>query len=246
MPADSPAPFLVPLTMRDSLHTALQNRPDISQAIRQVRSSAIQIGVASQDILPQLDLVVNSYVSGLDTGSDLATAFGNSFGQGRPGYSAGFLFEVPVGRRAARARLQGQEWEMRRAIGEFQLTVEHGLTDVEIAVREVETSYREMVSKYQAVVAAENEASYLMDRWREVPGMDDSSTLLLEDLLDAQPKPTASGRSAVDLGDCLIFVRCRSLMPTFQRQMVLSSAAMSRQAGWAFYITNRCNLRHCR
>ena len=38
------------------------------------------------------------------------------------------------------------------------------------------------------MVAATNEAEFLLDRWTTLPNIDDSVTLLLEDLLDAQER----------------------------------------------------------
>ena len=93
-----------------------------------------------------------------------------------------------MGNRAARARYQRRRWELTRSIREFQATVESSLTEVELAVREVHTAYAEMVGKYQAMVAAEDETNYLDDRFRTLPGTNDSATLLLEDLLDSQER----------------------------------------------------------
>jgi outer membrane protein TolC len=77
---------------------------------------------------------------------------------------------------------------MSRSFEQFRLTVEESLTNVELAVREVHTSYRELVAKYQSVEAAQDEVEYLWDRWRVVAGVDEATTLLLENLLDAQKR----------------------------------------------------------
>ena len=42
--------------------------------------------------------------------------------------------------------------------------------------------------KYHAMVAVTDEADYLFDRWKALPGADDSAVLLLENLLDAQER----------------------------------------------------------
>ena len=62
------------------------------------------------------------------------------------------------------------------------------MTEVEIAVRETETSYLEMLGHFQAMVASENEAQYLEERWKVLPGNDQTISFLLEDLLDAQER----------------------------------------------------------
>jgi outer membrane protein TolC len=187
-PIDSPLMNQLPLAMDQSLYTALLYRPDISQAIRDIRASAVRLDVAQHEILPKLDLVATTYVAGLTNQAHLAASFARQFDWGRPTYSLGFLFEVPIGRRAALAQENRREWEMQRAISQFRLTVEEALTAVELAVREVETNYREMVGKYFAMVAVTDEADYLFDRWKTLPGVDDSAVLLLENLLDAQER----------------------------------------------------------
>ena len=98
------------------------------------------------------------------------------------------MMEIPLGNRAARARNERRQWEVARAFREFEATVETGMTDVELAVRELETSYQEMLSRFQAMIAAETEANYLMERWRLLPGGDQTISFLLEDLLEAQER----------------------------------------------------------
>ena len=187
-PGDSPMTIPLRVSLGNSLHTALLNRPDISQAIRDVRASAVRLGVAKNQVLPKLDLLVSSYVAGLEGTGGISKAFGSQFADGRPTFTVGLLFELPAGNRAARARQERRQWEMTRAVGQFRLTVEEALTSVEVASREVETTYGEMASRYQAMLAAENEANYLLHRWNVIPGMNDSATLLLENLLDAQER----------------------------------------------------------
>ncbi len=182
-PTESPAAMPSPTGLRDTLETALVNRPDISRAIRQMRVSSVQIGVSKSELLPKLDFIVTSYVAGLQGHSQIDQALSDQFSVGQPGYTAGFEFEVPLGNRAAKAKMEQRQWELKRAISAFRVTVETSLTEVEIATREVDTSYREMLGKYQAMVAAQNEVAYLQDRFNTLPMIEDSTMLLLEDLL---------------------------------------------------------------
>lgn len=182
-PSESPAAMPSPTGLRETLETALVNRPDISRAIRQMRVSSVQIGVSKSELLPKLDFIVTSYVAGLQAHSQIGPSINDQFSAGRPGYTAGFEFEVPLGNRAAKAKMEQRQWELKRAISAFRVTVETSLTEVEIATREVDTSYREMLGKYQAMVAAQNEVAYLQDRFNTLPMIEDSTMLLLEDLL---------------------------------------------------------------
>jgi outer membrane protein TolC len=188
VPAEWPLPYYVPVSMRESLQTAVRSRPDVAGAMREIKAAGVRLGIAKNELLPKLDLILSTYVAGLEGDADVGTALGNQFSVGEPGYSLGLLFEVPLGNRTARAEFDRRQAELQRAMMVFRATVEAGLTEVELAVREVETAYQEMVSKYQAMVAADAEERYLDERWRLLPGDDGNTPNLLEDLLDAQDR----------------------------------------------------------
>jgi len=187
-PTEMPCMTESPVGLRDSLETALVNRPDISFAIRQMRASSVRMGVSKSELLPKLDFIVSSYVAGLENKAQFVDSFNNQFTQGRPGYTVGMEFEVPLGNRAAKAKMEQRQWELKRAINSFRTTVETSLTEVEIASREVDTSWRELLGRYQAMLAAQNEVSYLQDRFDVLPMVEESSMLLLEDLLDGNER----------------------------------------------------------
>jgi len=188
VPVDVPNLEFLGISLGDAISTALSNRPDISRSIREITATSIQLGIARNDLLPQLDLLVGSYVAGLDDDFDILGAKENQFTDGRPGFNIGFEFEAPIGNRAAQARQSRREWEANRAMHQFRAVVESGLTEVELAVREVQTAHQEMNGRYHAMVAAEKESSYLSDRWKTLPDESDSVTLLLENLLDSQER----------------------------------------------------------
>ena len=187
-PTDHPGTQILPLELPDAISTAIAHRPDVSRAIREFTATNIQHGIAQNEVLPKLDLLMGSYVAGLDGDSDALNSWVNQFRDGRPGFNVGVEFEIPIGNRAALARRKKREWEMTRAVHKFRAVVETGITDVEIAVREVKTAYQEMVGRYHSMVAANNEQAYLLDRWRTLPEFDDSVTLLLENVLDSQDR----------------------------------------------------------
>jgi len=105
-----------------------QRLPTAPRAIRNVKSTSVRLGVAKNDLLPKLDLLVGSYVAGLEGDSDVSQAFVNQFRDGRPGFNVGFDFEMPIGNRAARAREQRRKWELERSTQQFRVVVETGLT----------------------------------------------------------------------------------------------------------------------
>ena len=188
VPVDMPNLDNLGINLGDAISTALSNRPDISRSIREIKATSVQLGISRNDLLPKLDLLVGSYLAGLDDNFDIAGATRNQFSDGRPGFNIGFEFESPIGNRAAQARQARRTWEANRAVHQFRAIVESGLTEVELAVREVQTAHQEMNGRYYAMVAAQKESSFLADRWETLPDENDSVILLLENLLDSQER----------------------------------------------------------
>ncbi len=215
-PLVSPLLARVEVSLADSLGTALVHQPDIAQAIRTLDATSVRLGVARNELLPKLDLLMSTYVAGLEGGARSLSAWNNQFVDGRPGFSVGILWEQPQGNRAARAREERRRLELQQASNQFEYTVATTLTVVEIAVREVGTSYREMVGRYHAIIAAAEETSFLSDRYALMPGINDSATLLLEDLLNAQERQADEEAAFVDsqVNYTLSLVRLRKTMGT--------------------------------
>lgn len=215
-PLVSPLLARVEVSMADSLGTALVHQPEIAQAVRTLDATSVRLGVARNELMPKLDLLMSTYVAGLNGGRQSFSAWNNQFIDGRPGFSVGLLWEQPQGNRAARAREERRRMELQQASSQFEYTVATTLTVVEIAVREVGTSYREMVGRYHTIVAAAEETSFLSDRYTLMPGVGDSATLLLEDLLTAQERQADEEAAFVDsqVNYTLSLVRLRKAMGT--------------------------------
>jgi len=188
LPVEAPMSEYLTVSMRGSVETALQNRPDIRRAITQMKETAVRLEVSKNELLPKMDLVLGTYVAGLRGKNQIDTAWSEQFRDGRPGYTVGLMVQYPLGNRAAKARYAKREWEVAKTLKEFEASVESGMSEVELAVREFETSYQEMLSRFQSMIAADTEANYLLERWRLLPGNDQTTSFLLEDLLDAQER----------------------------------------------------------
>lgn len=198
LPVEAPMSEHLTVSMRGSVETALQNRPDVRRAITQMKETAIRLEVSKNELLPKLDFVLGTYVAGLRGKSQIDTAWTNQFRDGRPGYSVGLMLQYPLGNRAARARYAKREWEVAKTLKEFEASVESSMSEVELAVREFETSYQEMLSRFQSMIAADTEANYLLERWRLLPGNDQTTSFLLEDLLDAQERVAVEEQDFVE------------------------------------------------
>lgn len=188
IPSDRPAMVTVEVSLPDAIVTALQHRPEIDAATQEIRAATVRLDMSCNELLPALDLVLETYVAGLDQDLDIGQAFADQFRLGEPSYTAGLVFEVPLHRRAAKARYQRRQLQLRQITQQFDETVQNLSTEVEIAVREVNATYRELLGKFNAMKAAEAEVDYLTRRWELLSGDERSGSFLLEDLLDAQDR----------------------------------------------------------
>lgn len=188
IPVEPPTGDYVAVGTRDALLTALQNRSEVDEALRRIQAGSIELKVSRNELLPILDFVMETYVSGLEGDSEVGRAWVNQFREGEPSYSVGLQLEIPLGNRAARARYQRRRIELRQLMQQFHSSVDQLMGEVEVAVREVHTSYREMQGHYRSMLANEADANYLYQRWQLLPGDDRAASFVLEDLLEAQDR----------------------------------------------------------
>ena len=190
VPLDIPSELFIPVSLPDSLTTALQLRPEIRQAMKQIRAAAVRTNMSKHELLPILNVVAQTYVSGLRGSSDIGGAWVDQFSVGEPSYSFGLQYELALCNRAAKARYQRRRIEYRQIQNQFRSTTETLKLEVEVAVREVTTSYRELRSAARSMRAAAVDLDYIDTRWRHLPGEDNNASLVFDELLRAQERLT--------------------------------------------------------
>ena len=186
VPGDAPFRAETPVDMEQSIATAMRHRPEIGQAVKQVKASCVRMNMAKNEVLPALNVVLESYLSGLKGDSRIGEAWQSQFDEGEPSYSVGLQYEMPIWNRAAKARLQRRRLEVRQLQNQFQTTAETLKLEVAVAVRELMTSFGELDARSRAMEAANSEVEYISQRWKTLGSEDRSAALMLEDLLNAQ------------------------------------------------------------
>lgn len=174
--------------VRTELATALHNRPEIAIAFREIQAASVKKDIAQNELLPQLNLITQAYLSGLEGQNNIGQAWANQFNRGAPSYTVGLAYEVPLGNRAARARADRRLQELRQVEARYRLELERIKAQVDVAVGELETAYGEIRTKAQALYSATREAEALRTRWQMLPKTDGTSSLSLESLLAAQQR----------------------------------------------------------
>jgi outer membrane protein TolC len=183
-----PARDVIPVNFRDSLVLALKHRPEIDEIRRELQATCIRQDVAKNELRPVLNLILTSYVSGLQGDVNIGRALGDQFTLGRPTYSTGMLFEYPLGNRAANAKLRKRQLEYAQLTCQLAAVTSNVRLEVENAIREIDTAYQEMLCQAHAVVANLDEIEYLQARWEASLDEQRSSTVLLDDLFNAHDR----------------------------------------------------------
>ncbi|HUO07296.1 MAG TPA: TolC family protein [Phycisphaerae bacterium] len=142
-PSDRPIAEPVVFNVADSIETALRQRPELQEDRLKLEQFDIQIKVARNTLLPQLDLTASVQTNGLSNEFDAAFAATVSPGHYLD-YGAGISLQIPLGNRQAEALLRQHQLER-----EQQMTTT--VDDAQKIVRDVKNQLRELLGSYQEV-----------------------------------------------------------------------------------------------
>lgn len=131
----------VPLELEQWIDTAVKERPEVLELEQGLAKSSLNIRVARNSVLPQVDLT-GSYSKG-----QTSTTVARAFGLRGDAWSAGLVFSIPLGNVAARAGLARAEIEHMRL--EEQLLQQKRV--VELEVRGAEIKLRRSLSRIAAL-----------------------------------------------------------------------------------------------
>lgn len=190
LPAQLPVTTFVGSALEDVGALAIENRPEVRQVVGQLQAAVLRRDVAESDLLPTLDLIARTYVSGLSGDYDTTDAFRSQFDKGRPSYAVGFYFEIPFDNTTDEAVYTRRRLELRQLENQVRTTTETVLLEAQVAVREVRTAYNEMMANKDAMEAADREVRSL--RARGLGGGSESGSSFLNTLLDSLEERAAA------------------------------------------------------
>ncbi|QEG20892.1 TolC family protein [Mariniblastus fucicola] len=208
VPVELPGVFMVPYDQNFVTEMAVQNRAEVKVALAAIRASAVRQNLVLNDLKPKLDAIVSTFVSGLDQAKDVGGAVGNAFDYD-PSYAVGFSFEMPIGRRAANARLTRQQLDYQRLQYQLEQTLGNVRLDARLAYRNVSSIASEMENHKLAVQQAAQDLHFATQQ--AAAGIADSAgntSFLIDDLLRSQEGVAAAEsrllRSQTDLSVALV------------------------------------------
>lgn len=194
LPEEAPSLIEPQRDLASVIEQAIQLRPEIKQAIQRGKVAAVQKRVSEHELLPELNLIFNTYVAALKGDSDILGAWGDQFTGSSPGYGVGFEFNTPYYRRAARSINKRQGYVLDQVRHEIDQTVNNVVAEAQIAWRQVDSAYQTVISAAAAISAARTDLLQNEARWNSFALIEgdlsegQNPTTLLDQLLDAQQR----------------------------------------------------------
>ena len=174
-PTDDPVDAPVTFSLRDSVTTALERRPELERSLLTIRDAELRQRVADNARRPQLDFTGSVGLNGIDIDEPLA-AYEDLGTLDYIDYAAGLSFEQPLGNRAAAGLSEQRRLEREQATLAYR-------RDAQTVVLEVKNALRDVVTNYQLVDATRAARFAAADSLRAINVQEDLGEALTDDFL---------------------------------------------------------------
>ena len=182
---EKPQHVLPQESMEDIFMSALKNRPEIAQSLRQLESALWRHYRTKNELLPVLDMFAQTYVKGLEGDYDHGDAWSESWDEGDPSFSVGLRLEFPLMNNAAKAREMRKRLEIKQLMSQLDTTVTNILLEAQISYREMIKYNMAMKRRYAVVESTNNEIESLISRIDYLITKNEDYGSILYRLLDA-------------------------------------------------------------
>jgi len=163
-PADAPLTVLEPLSLQEAIDIAIEQRPEIVQAKKNVESGEINREFARNQLLPTLSLQGTVGLSGL--GKDYGDSVSKNFSGDFYNYGAGLVLSYPLGNRSAISTYNKRQLEAKNAEAMLANVRQHVIVGVREAVRRVQTDFKRIETTRSARIMAEKQLQAERERLR--------------------------------------------------------------------------------
>lgn len=163
-PADVPLTVLEPLSLQEAIDIAIEQRPEIVQAKKNVESGEINREFARNQLLPTLSLQGTVGLSGL--GKDYGDSISKNFSGDFYNYGAGLVLSYPLGNRSAISTYNKRQLEAKNAEAMLANVRQHVIVGVREAVRRVQTDFKRIETTRSARIMAEKQLQAERERLR--------------------------------------------------------------------------------
>jgi outer membrane protein TolC len=155
VPLDKPVQALEAISLEEALDTALQRRPEILQASKNVETSELNTKFAKNQLLPNLSFQGTSGLAGL--GKDPSDMINKNTSGDFYNYGAGLVLSYPLGNRSAISQYNKRQLEGRNAQVTLTSIRQQVIVNVREAVRRVQTDFKRIETTRSARIMAEKQ-----------------------------------------------------------------------------------------
>ncbi|HEX8295307.1 MAG TPA: TolC family protein [Chthoniobacteraceae bacterium] len=132
----------------DGIRDALALRPEYRQAILDIEQRKIRVAFQKNQALPRIDLTGSLALLGLD--NDFGTSVSRIGRRDESVWTAGVIFSIPLGNRAAKASLSTAQLEVAKALVQLQQLEQQIVVDVDNAAGQITTGRQRIASTAEA------------------------------------------------------------------------------------------------
>ncbi|MEI8015400.1 MAG: TolC family protein [Nitrospira sp.] len=161
-PLDQPVVTLEPISLQEAIDTAMEQRPEIVQAKKNVETSDLNTKFAKNQILPTLSFQGTMGMAGL--GSDYSNSVNSNFSGDFYNYGAGLVLSYPLGNRSARNTYNKRQLEEKNAEASLISVRQQIIVGVREAVRRVQTDFKRIETTRSARIMAEKQLQAEQER----------------------------------------------------------------------------------
>ena len=161
-PKDQPVVALDPISLQEAIDVAIENRPEIVQAKKNVDSSDINTKFAKNQLLPTLSFQGTMGLAGL--GKDYSDSVNKNFGGDFYNYGAGLVLSYPLGNRSAWSTYSRRQIEGKNAEASLVSVRQQIIIGVKEAVRRVQTDFKRIETTRSARIMAEKQLQAEQER----------------------------------------------------------------------------------
>lgn len=162
VPTDPPMTSLEAISLQEAIDIAIERRPEILQAGKNVETSELNTKFAKNQMLPTLSFQGTMGLSGL--GADYGDATRRNFGGDFYNYGAGLVLSYPLGNRSAYSTYNKRQLEARNAQASLQSVRQQVIVGVREAVRRVHTDFKRIETTRSARIMAEKQLQAEQER----------------------------------------------------------------------------------
>jgi outer membrane protein TolC len=154
-PLDKPSQTLEAISPEETIDVALERRPEILQARKNLETADANVKFAKNQMLPNLSFQGTSGMAGL--GGDAGDMVNKNFSGDYYNYGAGLVFSYQLGNRSAISQYNKRQLEGHNARASLASVRQQVIVSVREAVRRVQTDFKRIETTRSARIMAEKQ-----------------------------------------------------------------------------------------